>query len=193
MALERTIGSFRKIAGNIGDNLEFRKLTKNLTDPDEITKIGNDIHQKGVERNAGIDKEVKARRTLKDARRNPASEDVVNNAIEYQKKANEAKDFMYDGARYKVMPDGTYAKGSGKKGKPETIEESEFLDARGKYAQEQYEAGRLLDFEKSGPADYAGIGFVQNHPGVAAAIAGGVGLAGGALLLGNDDDDEYEE
>ena len=48
------------------------------------------------------------------------------------------------------------------------------------------------EMAESGAGWWSGLGeMVQDHPYIAAGIAGGVGVLGGGLLFGGDDDDDY--
>ena len=190
-------GALHKGANNLMGGLE--KTVKTIgKSADEISDIGTDIGNKVGGKNAAIDAKIEAHGAYKKARRNPASEDVVSQAIKLETEAKNATAFTVGGKKYVTMPDGSYMVQGGKKGKLTAIDEDAFSKARGDYAKEQAEIGTRNDFDTayknatSGPDDKAGIEFIQNHPGVAAAMAGGIGLAGGALLLGSDDD-EYEE
>lgn len=91
--------------------------------------------------------------------------------------------------------------------KATTVDGREYVDARrathSKTAEFEYSASPSSDNlpaviaeenSKSGAGWWSGIGqFVEDHPGIAAAIAGGTGVAGGALLFGgsSEDGDDY--
>lgn len=95
--------------------------------------------------------------------------------------------FKHDGASYRIQ-DGAYQrKVSG--GAWEDITSKEYGHSRASFigANEALEQAAIN--AESGAGFWSGLGeMAQEHPYIAAGIAGGVGVAGGALLFGDDDE-----
>lgn len=117
-----------------------------------------------------------------------SSDDVAKAARKPVNNYRKNTSFTYDNASYRIQ-DGAYQrKTSG--GNWENISSKEYGHQRGGFIGENQALEQAAINAESGAGFWSGLGdMVQDHPYIAAGIAGGVGVAGGALLF--DDDDDY--
>jgi hypothetical protein len=208
MIIRKLGGAVHKGANKLvgGAKMAVKSIGKNA---DEMEELGKEIGEEVVKKNQAIDKKIHAResykRTLKEAKHRPVSEDgddVVSKAIQYKTKAQEANSFNYDGKQYTRTGDSRdnyeYFTREGRKGEWTSISSSEYGKAKAGNVAYQAELGRQADIN-GGYNDEMGIaggflGAVQETwdgiPGWAktTGIVAAGGIAGAALLSGGDDD-----
>lgn len=212
MILRRLGGAVHKGANKLVGGAKMAVKTFGVKNADEVEKIGKEIGEEVAAKNKHIDDMLEAqgsyKRTLKEAKRRPVSEDgddVVSQAIQYKTKAQEANSFNYDGKQYTRTGDSRdnyeYFTREGRKGEWTSISSSEYGKAKAGNVAYQAELGRQADIN-GGYNDEMGIasgflGTVQQTwdgiPGWAktTGIVAAGGIAGAALLGGGDDD--YDE
>lgn len=130
----------------------------------------------------------------------PAKE-AINREKEYREAAEQAKQFEYGGSVYMVDENGNYYSGK-KKSKNivfEAIEQDDYNKAHGEFVISETSRGKQEDLNNlyssrigGGDKDLSGIAaWIDNNKSVAGVIAlGGGGIIGGALINGDDEDDE---
>lgn len=116
------------------------------------------------------------------------SDDVAKAARKPVNNYRENTSFTYDGASYRRQGDVYQRKTKG--GDWEDITSKDYGHSRAGFIGENEALEQAAMNAESGAGFWSGLGeMAQEHPYIAAGIAGGVGVAGGALLFGGDDDE----
>lgn len=116
-----------------------------------------------------------------------SGDDIVKAARNPVKNYRENTSFVFDGASYRKQGDVYQRKIKG--GDWESVSSKEYGHSRASFIGENAALEQAAINAESGAGFWSGLGgMIQDHPYIAAGIAGGVGVAGGALLF---DDDDY--
>lgn len=152
-------------------------LQKNIDDVVEYAVKQDQIYKEARNQARGI---KEATKQTGEAAKDAVVRKPVNN---YRKNTS----FSYDGYTYR-MQDGTYQRKAKNADAWENISSKEYGKTRGKFIGENEALEQAAINAESGAGFWSGLGeMVQDHPYIAAGIASGVGVAGGALLFGDDD------